>query len=308
MATKARVGLIIPSAFAGPLPKPREFAAFFRAADRLGFHSLWIIERFLHTSQILHTFTTLTWAAALTKNIKVATGVALAVFHNPILLAKMAATMDYLSGGRLILGLSLGGRPEEFPAFGISPRQRRGRLEETITILRKLWTEPRVTFQGRYFKLEGVTVAPRPATPQGIPIILGTAAEPGLRRAATMADGWIAGSGGTPEAMKETWQMIAQFAKEAGRNPDTLDAAKLLYMNVDDDKDRARERLEPFIRGYYGERFDVDRFCVFGPPQECAQGIQRYLDAGIKTIALGLPWPDVRLLERVANEVVPKLS
>ena len=308
MPPEANIGVLIQNSYPGSIPAPQEFTAFFQAAEAMGFHSLWVTERFIHQVNTLHSFTTLAWAAAVTERIKLGTAVVLATFRHPLLLAKTVANLDYLSGGRVILGLSLGGRPNEFEALGIPIRQRPRRFEETVTLLRQLWSQPSVSFHGRHFTLEGVTMAPRPAPGRSIPILLGGSAEPVLRRVAATADGWMAGTSGTIEQLRQRIESVLELTREAGRDPDSLDISKLMYIAIDNSPEKARERLAASMHAYYGPQYDVDGNCAFGPPEACARGIQAFLDAGVKTPILGLTWPDVQELERLKREVVPLLQ
>ena len=141
MAANANIGILIPGSFAGAPPTLREFTAFFRRADDLGLHSLWVIDRIFHHNHVLDPMTLLTCAAAVTSRIRVGTSVLLFVLRNPILIAKTTATLDHLSGGRLTLGVSLGGRDNEFEPLGVSMKQRVSRLRENLTVMRKLWTD-----------------------------------------------------------------------------------------------------------------------------------------------------------------------
>src|SRR5215510_6863048 len=154
MATTAKIGLMIPGSYAGALPPPAAFTTFFRTAEELGFDALWVIDRIFHDLNILDPLTLLTHAATVTSRVRLGTAVLLLAFRNPVLVAKTAATLDYLSGGRLTLGVSLGGRDYEFSSQGISMTQRVGRLRENLTVMRKLWTERHVTFHGRYYHLD----------------------------------------------------------------------------------------------------------------------------------------------------------
>src|SRR5438105_5191518 len=118
MASNARVGILVPGSFAGTPPTLSEFTAFFQRADDLGLHSLWVIDRIFHTVNVLDPMTLLTCAAAVTSRVRLGTSVLLFALRNPVLMAKTTATLDYLSGGRLILGVSLGGRDNEFEPLG----------------------------------------------------------------------------------------------------------------------------------------------------------------------------------------------
>jgi probable F420-dependent oxidoreductase len=307
MATTAKIGLLIPCSFAGDPPNLPTFIAFARQAEDLGFHALWVTDRIFHTIHILDPLTLLTCAAAVTSRIGLGTAVLLAVFRNPVLLAKATATLDYLSGGRLILGVSLGGRDEEFEALGVPIKRRVSVLREHLSVMRKLWTEPQVTFHGRYYHLDHVTMEPKPVQKPSIPILMGGRADAVLQRSAEEAEGWIAGGYGDAEAFREAWQKVRAYALAAGRDPDALDAGKLLHIMVGEDRHRCLEQLRAFTLAYYGRPYEVEHHSVFGPPQECAARIQGFIDAGAKTLMLWPTWPDVEQATRIAREVVPLL-
>src|SRR5881409_2292182 len=251
MATNARVGILVPGSFAGTPPTLSEFTAFFRSADDLGLHSLWVIDRIFHTVNVLDPMTLLTRAATVTSRIRLGT----LALRNPVLMAKTTATLDYLSGGRLILGVSLGGRDNEFEPLGVSMQQRVSRLRENLSVMRKLWTEPQVTFHGRHYHMDNVSMEPKPLQQPSIPNLMGGRADAVLKRSAEEADGWIAGGQGTPEAFREAWQKVCIYAQAAGKAPDTLDAGKLMYISVGTDRERCREQLRAFTHAYYGPQF-----------------------------------------------------
>src|SRR5947208_10433493 len=198
MATNARIGILVPGSFAGSPPTLPEFTAFFRRTDDLGRHALWVIDRIFHTVNVLDPITLLTCAATVTSRVRLGTSVLLFVLRNPVLMAKTTATLDYLSGGRLILGVSLGGRDNEFEPLGVSMQQRVSRLRENLTVMRQLWTEPQVTFHGRYYHLDNVSMEPKPLQKPGLPILMGGRADAVLKRSAAEADGYIAGVHVTP--------------------------------------------------------------------------------------------------------------
>ena len=308
MSPKANVGVLIPKSFAGPMPRPVEFTKFFEAAESLGLHSLWSTERIMHRENILDTFTALTWAAAVTQRIKLGSAVVLSMFRHPLMLARAVSGLNYVSEDRFTLGLSLGGHPDEMDAMDVTTRHRVSRFEETISLLRQLWDQSDVTFHGRVHHMEGVTVAPRPASGMRTPILLGGAADSAMRRVAALADGWLASSSVVPEQLRERRDTLHRMAREVGREPSSLQIGKILFVGIDDDANKARTRLENALHAYYGPQFDVNGVCVFGPPEVCAQGIQHYLDAGVTTLMVGLTWPDTRELERLQHKVVPLLK
>ena len=106
----------------------------------------------------------------------------------------------------------------------------------------------------------------------------------------------------------QTWQKVRGYAQAAGKNPDAMDSGKLMYIYVDDDRARAKQRLEAFTHAYYGPQYDVEAACAFGTAQECAAYAQAYIDAGAKKIILGPTWPDPVQIERIAQEVIPLLK
>ena len=307
MATNTKFGVLVPAGFADAPPAMAEYTSFFRRAEELGYDSLWVIDRIFHDINIVEPMTLLTAAAAVTERIRFGTAVLLFVLRNPILVAKTTATLDYLSGGRLTLGISLGGRDNEFGPMGIHPGRLVSRFTEDLEILRKLWTERDVTYHGRYYSMDNVNIDPKPAQQPSIPIILGGSAEGPLRRAGALADGWVAGGAANAETFGEAWRKVQSHAVEAGKDPDSLDSGKLIYTYVDADRSRAMRALEAFTHAYYGPQYDVENVCAFGPPEACAEKLQPFIDAGCKTLILGPTWPEAAQIERIWGEVVPLL-
>ncbi len=104
------------------------------------------------------------------------------------------------------------------------------------------------------------------------------------------------------------WQKIRGYAQAAGKNPDSMESAKLIYTYVGEDRERCKQQLETFTHAYYGPQYDVENNCAFGTPGDCAAKIQGYIDAGAKTMMLGPTWPDVGQITRIAEDVVPLLK
>jgi probable F420-dependent oxidoreductase len=206
----------------------REIVDMVRLAETLGFDSAWVSEHHGSSDGYMPSLLpTLAGFAAATERIKLGTGVVLAPFHHPLRLAEDAATVDLLSGGRLILGLGLGWREEEFRMFGVPMKERVRRTVETVEILRKAWTGERFSHQGRIFSYDRVKVTPAPAREGGPPIYLAGSAEPAIRRAGRLADGYIRTRGGGIERMREDLKVTEEGAREAGRDPASLGFAQL---------------------------------------------------------------------------------
>ena len=299
---KPKVGVIVPNRWVDQIPEPEELADYFQRVEELGFHSLWITDRPLHRQVSMpNPLIMLTYAAAHTKRVRLGTSVLLLNLRHPVDVARQAATLDKLSGGRLTLGVAPGGREDEYPAMNSPKNERVGRLEEGIAVLRKLWTEEDVTFHGRYYHLEEANVLPKPLQPGGIPIMTaGHASELSFRRAGRLADGWIMGTvGDTPQWFAHGWQVVQEAAQEAGRDPSKLTNAKLLYVNPDEDRDRAQRELDAHLNVYYP--YILPHAIVIGPPQKIAEAVQAYGEVGCQEVVLFLPWLNLAKLERLAE-------
>ena len=181
-------------------------------------------------------------------------------------------------------------------------------MKETITVLKCLWGESEVSFKGSHFNLKRASIDVRPVQDGGIPILVGGTTSASLYLAATLADGWVHPSGGIPEGVERGCQIVRQLASRAGRNPDSLELGKVIYLSIDNGRALARQRIAPLLEGFYRGRYNVDQWCAFGPPVECAAFIRRLLDTGLTTVMLCMVPTDVEQLERLHREVVPLLK
>ncbi|TMK85156.1 MAG: LLM class flavin-dependent oxidoreductase, partial [Actinobacteria bacterium] len=230
----------------------REIVDMARLAEALGFESAWVSEH--HGSgdgYMPSLLPTLAAFAAATERIKLGTGVLLTPFHHPLRLAEDAATIDLISGGRLILGLGLAWREEEFRMFGVPFEQRVRRTVETIEILRRAWTGQRFSHEGKVFSFQDVQVTPPPAQEGGPPIWLGGSVEPAIRRAGRVADGYIRTRGPELDKMRRDVQLAEEGAREAGRDPSSLAFAQLQNTFAWDDGD-AWEVAGPYVGNQLG--------------------------------------------------------
>lgn len=240
MAFKIGVGL-----FTGQIPDGsgrsfhREYAdaiELAHLAEAEGFDSAWVSEHHFSQDGYLPSLLPLLAAfAAATTKIELGTGVVLAPFHDPIRLAEDYAVVDQISGGRVVCGLGIGWREEEFRAFGIDVRSRVRRLTEIVEILRLAWSGERFDFRGRHYSYEGVRVTPAPARVP--PIYVGGFVDSAIRRAGRIADGYIS-SRAQPDRIRESFEMAAAARREAGR--DGLPLAALLqnaFVTEDPERD-----------------------------------------------------------------------
>ena len=277
------------------------YVEFFRQVEALGLDAVWTEDRIFHDANMLDPLVLLATAAACTRRIELGTAVLVVTLRGAAIVARQASTLHHLSGGRLALGVSLGGRAEEYLALGVPMKRRVTVFRESVTVIRKLLAGEPTDYEGQFFRLEKATV--RPAA--RVPVYVGGHAEAALRRAGELGDGWIMGPFETVADFPRAWRVVRDAARAAGRDPGPLVAGRLVYVALDDDRDRARSALQKFLHGYYGSRFDVDQHAIFGPPREVAARLAEHVEVGITKLMLGVPSLDLAHLRRVADEVAP---
>ncbi|HYT30864.1 MAG TPA: LLM class flavin-dependent oxidoreductase [Actinomycetota bacterium] len=219
----------------------RETLDLVRLAEALGFDSAWVSEHHGSSDGYLPSLLPMLGAfAAATERIKLGTGVLLAPLHDPLRVAEDAAVVDLVSGGRLILGLGLGWREEEFRTFDVPLSERAGRTAEAVEILRRAWTGERFSFEGKFHSYDQVKVTPAPERPDGgsVPIYLGGMVDATVRRAGRLADGWIRTRAiGPTDEIGRQLRSAEEGARDAGRDPSSFGFAQLQNLFVWEDGD-----------------------------------------------------------------------
>jgi probable F420-dependent oxidoreductase len=307
MTGRAELGIAIPQTFLqGPVDR-RRLREFLTRADTLGFHSAWVVEQILGALPSLEPVTLLTWAAGLTERLGLGSAVLLTALRSPIHLAKSLATLDHLSGGRLIVGVGLGGNPNIYPAFGLDARRRAARFAEGLRLMKRLWSEPRVSFAGEFFTLEGAAMEPKPLQRPHPPVWFGAHHPEALRRAAELGDGFMgAGSVATAQFAGEV-QRLRGFLAQADRDPERFPVGKRVYLAIDRDRDRAARRLGEWFGAFYGRPELAAQVAVWGDVPECLDGLGRVVAAGARLLLLNPVFDEGEQLERIAAEIAPKL-
>ena len=195
-------------------------------AEALGFDSVWVGDSVLARPRF-EALTTLAAIAARTQRVQLGTAVLLPMLRHPVLLANEVANLDHVAEGRLILGVGIGGNTpavaQEFAACGVPIDHRVGLFEETITLMRRLWTEPEVTFQGRYFQVQSVRLGLRPLQKSGVPLWLAGSADNALRRVLRLGDGWLPISS-SPQLSRRIGSVSKCSGKRWGETPATSTA------------------------------------------------------------------------------------
>jgi alkanesulfonate monooxygenase SsuD/methylene tetrahydromethanopterin reductase-like flavin-dependent oxidoreductase (luciferase family) len=258
-------------------------------AEQLGFDFIATSDHPCGTEPSYEVWTMLTWIAAATSRIRIATRVLGVPYRPPAMLAKMAETLDRLCGGRLILGLGGGSADDEFRAFGLrvpTPRDKVDGMVEAIHIIRGLWSQSDFTLAGRLYHTDRATIEPKPA--HHIPIWLGTFGDRALAATGQLADGWIPSYGfAPPERVSSMRDRLYTAARLAGREPTDITCAYHLQIQV-------------------GERVDPAPGVIGGPPEAIAERLTAFVGLGFTAMSIALAGADrAGQAERLARDVIP---
>jgi probable F420-dependent oxidoreductase len=297
-----KIGVTIPNNWG--VEDPQQVLALGPLAEELGFDSLWVMDHLFNTGYIrerledkpyYHPLGTLTYLAATTERISLGTSVLVLPYHNPVELAKYAATLDQMSGGRVILGVGVGAMTEEFEALGIPMRQRGSLTNECIAIMRELWTNPNPSYQSRRWSFSDLRFSPKPLQKPHIPLWIGGSSPGALRRTARVGDGWHP-SGMSAEEYSLGRREIRELALAAGRDPDSLAMSMRVEVEVHDGPSSARAAVRARISGR-----DTGQMVA---------AIEAYESAGVDHLVLALNSGDVpalrTVMETIGEEVLPR--
>jgi len=266
-------------------------------AEEVGVDSVWVHD---HVFNVGHVFdriggkpyyeplTLLTFVAARTRRVRLGTSVLVLPYHNPVRLAKAAATLDVLSGGRLVMGVGVGLIEKEIRAMG-SPYTERGAFtDEAIAVMRALWTQDEPKFDGKYSQFEGMKFSPKPLQKPSIPIVIGGVSRPAIRRAARFGDGWQP-LGLSPEALGQGLAQLREEARACGRDMSKIPVSIAMSLAT------AR----------------AGRHALGTKPAEIVQNAKAYASLGVETLIVSANTSNPRearsALEMIAREVSPAI-
>lgn len=300
-------GIAIPQS-AGSVPVQAPFLQeFLGKAETLGYDSLWVQEQILSDAPLLEPVTLLTYAAALTSKLRLGTAVLLTVIRNPVQLAKSLSSLDQLSQGRLIVGVGIGGAHVPEAVFGVSSERRARQFVEGLQVLKALWTQPRATIQGDFWRFTNVAMEPKPLQKPHPPLWIGAHTAVGLKRAVRHGDGWMgAGSSSSADFVRNVG-LLRQCLDEAGRDPATFPISKRVYIAVDADRDRAERRLREWFAMRYKNADMATRVSIWGSRAECTDKLNELVQAGAQHLLLNPVFDELEHLEMLAREVMPQL-
>ncbi len=286
----------------------------FRSVEELGYDGLFTGEHLLFHRPVWDAVSMCTAMACATERITIGPAATIAPLRHPTLLAKEFTGVDRISGGRLVLALGVGGdNPKEFEAAGV-PLERRGRrTAETIEILKRYFEGRPFSYSGEIFRLDDVALDPPPARPGGPPLWVAGRKEPTLRRAGLLGDGFLPYMV-TADSCRAMFDSVERHAVEGGRDlPADYAWAAYVYVSVGEDADEARRRGDEHLAWRYGEpRFTGDlagKYAVAGDPAACAEGLERFREAGCTHLVLALVRrdgePPLDALQDFAGGVLP---
>ena len=289
---------------------PAGFRAYLARAEELGFHSGWTGEQVLGSQPHLGPAETLSYAAACTGRLRLGCAVFVTPLHSPLHLAKSISSLDQLSRGRVEVGLGTGGRFRMFPAFGVDGQHFVSRFTEGLALMQAMWTQDRVDFDGRFWQAQGAAMEPKPFQKPYPPIWFGGSHPDALRRAVRLADGFMGAGSTTTDDFVEQARVVREALAGQGRDPASFRVAKRVYLGVDDDAQRARQRTADALHDLY-DYFGIpgiERVAVAGRPDDVARELAGIAAAGAGLILLNPLFDEAEQMERLSAEVIPQLA
>jgi probable F420-dependent oxidoreductase len=307
--TRMRFAISVPQFYADGEFDPAAFRACLARAEELGFDSAWTQEQVLGAAPQLGPIEAMTYAAACTTRLRLGCAVLVSTLHNPVHLAKSLSTLDQLSRGRVEIGVGTGGRGRQFAAFGVDAGSYIARFSEGLALMKALWTESMVTFDGQFCQLSDAAMEPKPFQKPFPPLWFGGAAEAALRRAVRLGSGFF-GAGSAPTArFADQVRIVRAVLAETGRPAQDFPIAKRVYIAVDHDAARARSRINAELERLYGRRSpDVEAAAIAGTAGDCVRELRAVAEAGAELILFTPMFDQAEHAERLAADVIPKLS
>ena len=302
-------GIELPQVFFDGPTDMEHIRRFAIRAETLGYDSLWLQERIIGDFTMLEPVTLLSYVAGITTKLKLGTSVILLPLRNPVQLAKAYSSLDVMSGGRAVLGVGLGGGHlgSHEDVFGYTREGRVTRFTEAVQIIKLLWTEPKASFQGRYWNFKEISMEPKPLQKPHLPIIFGGHHDNALRRAVKFANGWMGAGSSSAASFIRDAARIRNFLDEAQRDPASFHFAKRVYLAVDKDKARGEQRIREWFARRYKNADLGPKVSIWGSSAECAERIGEIVHAGAEHIVFNPMFDEMEHLEICAKEIMPHL-
>ena len=313
---KTEFGAPIPQVFIDGRVDTGLIRASLQLAEESGFRGAWTQDQVIGDVPLLECVDLLAYAAACTERLRLGVSVVVFPVRDPVLLAKQIGSLDHLSGGRIDLGLGLGPpavAANFYSSFGTAYEERVRRFTEGLAVMKALWTKERTTFDGEFQQLNGTAMEPKPLQRPHPPVIFGGQHEHALRRAALLADGYMGAGPTTTREFGHHVGLLRDALQVCGRDTDNFPISKRVYLHVDNDAAKAKRVLDEFFEERYpwmiktNPDFVAD-ICVWGPPEQCVQGLHEVVAAGAEMIVLNPIQDFVPQLERLGADVIPHMQ
>ena len=254
-------------------------------AEAFGFADLWVTENTLDHVTSFDPIAVLTYAAAVTTRIRLGASVVVLAIHSPATVAHQWATLDHVSNGRAILGVGLG-REHHYRQFQIPEAGRVTRFREQVELIKALWTQPSVTFRGRFYQLDGATMPLKPVQTPHVPIWMGVGHPDAVRRAASLADGWMGSGGSSIAEFAGSVPVLREALEKAGRDPDVFPISKRIFMAVDERPEVARAELHRWFTEVYHNPAGTDASGIHGTPEQVRERLEEVIALGANHLLL----------------------
>lgn len=331
MAKKITFGIVLPTRgilFSGSDPR-KDVIELSKLTEEFGYDGVWAGDSILAKPR-LDSIAVLSAVAGATEKLKLGTSCfASFPLRHPILLGYQWATLDQLSGGRTILVICQGTPTQhgpiyrnEYDAFGISPKEKIARIEEGIEVMRKIWKEDDVSYDGKIYKFKNVSVQPKPAqknppiwiasNPRSTGELEGPAGniEANFERVGKYSDGWMT-TMVTPQEFREDLNKVLEYAKKYGKNASDFQTSLYYNVNMDENKAQAAEESKDFLMKYYREDPSgiLDKWVAFGSRTDVLKKLESFVAAGVKDFNIRfVAWNQIKQLKKFSEEVLPSFS
>ena len=313
--TSIPCGIAVPQIFPhGPVDMGL-VKTFATRAEALGYDGLWVLEDLVGDTATLEPISLLSYVAAITERVKLGTSMVVATTRHPGHLAKEFGSLDQMSGGRLVVGLGIGGRTREQPPiteatlrlFGAPAERRVRHFLDTVGVMRALWEQTRARYNGHFWTLDGEQMEPKPFQRPRIPVWFGGGHPDGLRRAVRHADGWMGAGSSTTREFKSHVRVIREALEASGRDPASFPIAKRVYVVLDQDEGRAERRLQEWYAQFYKSADRGSAVSVRGGATQCIDGLMEVVEGGAQMLMFNPAFDYMDHLEALARDVVPHL-
>ena len=308
-----KVGILLPQT--GDLATSENILYIGKEAEKEGFDSVWVFERLLwpvkpqtpyggvpnlpipvEYQSVLDPLETLTYLAGNTQRISLGTSIIDILFHNPVILARRFATLDVLSGGRVIAGLGLGWSKDEYDASGIPFSHKGARADEYMQVLKRIWTDDVVEFRGQFYNIPASKIGPKPVQKPHPPILLGAYSPKAFPRIVNYADGWIPIAGSVPlEQQEQAINGLREAARKANKDPSNIRIFVLSYPNVLDSSSQSSSSNQP-------------RSPMSGTIDQIGSDIDRFKGMGAEHIIFGYAFSPIGKDVKKMMEVTKQLA